>query len=88
VDAGLSPGTVVILEAPPSPSPTAQASIHSFAVGDLLVLARHRGIPLAEVVVMGIQVGEIVPGIGLSPTILASIDRARDEALRIISGWQ
>jgi hydrogenase maturation protease len=87
VDAGLSPGTILTLAEPPSPIPTARATIHAFSVGDLLVLARHQGSVPTEVALVGAQVGELVPGVGLSPALEAAIEPAREEALRILSAW-
>lgn len=75
VDAAALPGTLVRFagdDLPPLRGPA--LSSHQVGLPQLLTLARVQGILPAEVVVWGVQVRQVAPGLGLSPPVAARLD--------------
>ena len=79
VDAQLPPGTVVRLEGDELlPEPHAALSLHQLALVDSLAMATMLGCAPREVIVVGIQPGQIRPGLHLSPEVECAIPNAID----------
>ena len=69
LDTGSPPGTVTLLTGPACEGALGRPlSAHQLAVADLLAAARLTGFD-GGVAVLGIQPGDVTPGIGLSPPV-------------------
>lgn len=79
-------GDVIVFEAPPSPD-LPVCALHDIGVGEVVTVARELGY-VAEVVTIGIEVGEIKAfSQDRDPAVEEGIRVAEGEILRILQGW-
>ncbi len=79
VDAGLAPGSVVVLrEAEIDPLLTRPMSGHDVGLADLIATGRFSGALPRHVAIIGVQPGQVSPGLQLSPPVQAALPRAID----------
>jgi hydrogenase maturation protease len=83
MDAQVAPGTVLRLEGDELlPEPHAAVSLHQLALVDSLAIANLLGCAPREVIVVGVQPGQIRPGLELSPEVERAIPIAIDAVRR------
>jgi hydrogenase maturation protease len=88
VNAGKEPGTLVRLvndEIPAFLGP--KVSPHQVGLQDLLALARLRGHFPTEVVLWGVQIEQLEPGLTLSPKVAAQIDPLCLRVIEELARW-
>jgi len=88
VQMGVAPGTLVRLadEAIPQGLPV-KMSLHQVGLQELLALARLRDTLPEQVVVWGMEPAVLAPGLELSPTVAAGLERLVTAVTDELRGW-
>ncbi len=88
VQMGAAPGTLVRLadEAIPQGLPV-KMSLHQVGLHELLALARLQGTLPPQVVVWGMEPAVLAPGLELSPTVAAGLERLVTAVTDELRGW-
>jgi len=88
METGGPPGTIVrMIGEEIQPVFETKLSPHQMGLKDLLAVSMLRGITPPEMVLLGIQPGNIELGIDLSPPVEAQLDTLVDKALRELENW-
>jgi len=88
VDLDAEPGTVARLEGDDVPVfLSVKVSPHQVGLADLLTAARLRGHLPGELVLWGVQPGEIAVKLGLSPPVAAQVDLLVEKAVAELDRW-
>jgi len=88
VDAGESPGAIVIIEGDAIPSfLTAQASVHHVGLSDLLFAARMAGCLPAEICLIGIQPESVDIGLDMTDILKESLDLLLTTVVERLQKW-
>ncbi len=88
VESGCPPGTVVRLMGEEiNIAFRTKLSPHQMGLQDLLLVAELQGFAPAEMVLLGVQPGEIGMGIDLTPAVAAQVETLVAGVLRELAGW-
>ncbi len=88
VETGKAPGSLVRLTgADVQPVMETKLSPHQMGLKDLLAVAALQGISPPELVLLGIQPGDIELGMDLSPQVAARLDELVELALMELDNW-
>ncbi len=88
VETGKAPGSLVRLTgADVQPVMETKLSPHQMGLKDLLAVAALQGISPPELVLLGIQPGDIELGMDLSPSVAARLDELVELALEELENW-
>jgi len=80
---GAAPGTTFRFDATTTPLPRAAfATSHSMGIGEAIELARVLGSLPSTLAVIGIEIGTVETGHGLSPPVTVAVDRLVEELSR------
>jgi hydrogenase maturation protease len=88
VETGKAPGSLIRLTgADVQPVMETKLSPHQMGLKDLLAVASLQGISPPEMVLLGVQPGDIDLGIDLSPPVAARLDELVTQVLRELENW-
>lgn len=83
IDAGLTPGSVVVLRGDEIDSMLSQPiSAHEVGLAELIATARFSGALPRHLAIIGVQPAHVSPGLQLSPVVEAAVPRAVEAARR------
>ncbi len=89
VEAGLEPGTIVVLEGEQVPAlMESQVSIHQAGLADLLYAARMAGVMPAEVCLVGIQPQAVALGLETTSLLQGKCEALIRTVLARLSAWK
>lgn len=89
VSTGREPGTIVRLEGDEIPAALAlKMSMHQLGLQELLAIAAFQGSLPRKIVLWGIEPATIEPGVGLTETVAAQIDRLVDTIVEELRSWE
>jgi hydrogenase maturation protease len=88
METGGPPGTIVRMTGEEiQPVFETKLSPHQMGLKDLLAVSVLRGITPPEMVLLGVQPGNIELGVDLTPAVEAQLDTLVDRALRELENW-